>query len=234
MPKIYIFLNLILAFFKIFTKMRGMLKGLKRSFITGLIVLMPLGVTFFVIRFLLEKIGQPASVLFFGSWINNLDKQWVEFFASLLSILIVIGIITIFGWLSKFFLGKALLNFAEGLIQNIPFINTIYNTVKQIVGTIGQNKKAIFQKAVLVQFPSQGLYSIGFLTNRSKGETQEKTKENVCNVFVPTTPNPTSGFLIMVPENKLVILDMTVGDAIKLIISGGTVAPVSNKEILNQ
>lgn len=202
-----------------------MLKGLKRSFIAGLIVLMPLGVTFIVIRFLLEKIGQPASVVFFGSWLNNLDKQWIEFFASLLSILIVIGLITMFGWLSKFFLGKTFLKFTESLIQNIPFINTIYNTVKQIVDTIGQNQKAVFEKAVLVQFPSKGMYSIGFLTNRAQGEVQEKTKENVCNVFVPTTPNPTTGFLIMVPEADLVLLDMSVGDAIKLIISGGTVIP---------
>ncbi len=202
-----------------------MLKGLKRSFIAGLIVLMPLGVTFVVIRFLLEKIGQPASVLFFGSWIDSLDQRWVEFFASLLSMLIVIGLITIFGWLSKFFLGKTFLKFTESLIQNIPFINTIYNTVKQIVDTIGQNKKAVFEKAVLVQFPSEGMYSIGFLTNRSQGETQEKTKEVVCNVFVPTTPNPTTGFLIMVPENKIIALDMSVGDAIKLIISAGAVNP---------
>ncbi len=202
-----------------------MLKGLKRSFIAGLIVLMPLGVTFIVIRFLLEKIGQPASVVFFGSWLNNFDKQWLEFFASLLSILIVIGLITMFGWLSKFFLGKTFLKFTESLIQNIPFINTIYNTVKQIVDTIGQNQKAVFEKAVLVQFPSKGMYSIGFLTNRSQGEVQEKTKENVCNVFIPTTPNPTTGFLIMVPEEELVLLDMSVGDAIKLIISGGTVIP---------
>ncbi len=202
-----------------------MIKKLKRSFVTGLVVLLPLGVTFIVIKFLLEKIGQPASTLFFGSWSSLLDKQWFEIIASILSIFIVIAIITIFGWLSKFFLGKSVLKFTEGLIQNVPFINTIYNTVKQIVDTLGKNKQAVFQKAVLVHFPNETMYSIGFLTNRSVGETQEKTKETVCNVFVPTTPNPTSGFLIMVPEDKLVVLDMSVGDAIKLIISGGAVTP---------
>lgn len=202
-----------------------MIKKLKRYFMTGLVVLLPLGVTFIVIKFLLEKIGQPASTLFFGSWSSLLDKQWIEIIASVISIFIVIAIITIFGWLSKFFLGKSVLKFTEGLIQNIPFINTIYSTVKQIVDTLGKNKQAVFQKAVLVHFPNETMYSIGFLTNRSVGETQEKTKETVCNVFVPTTPNPTSGFLIMVPEDKLVVLDMSVGDAIKLIISGGAVAP---------
>lgn len=202
-----------------------MIKKLKRSFVTGLVVLLPLGVTFIVIKFLLEKVGQPASSLFFGSWSNLLDKQWIEVIASIVSIFIVIAIITLFGWLSKFFLGKSVLKFTEGLIQNIPFINTVYNTVKQIVDTLGKNKQAVFQKAVLVHFPNETMYSIGFLTNRSVGETQDKTKENVCNVFVPTTPNPTSGFLIMVPEDKLIVLDMSVGDAIKLIISGGAVTP---------
>ena len=207
-----------------------MIKKLKRFFVTGLVVLLPLGVTFIVIKFLLEKVGQPASTLFFGSWSNLLDKQWIEIIASIISIFIVIAIITVFGWLSKFFLGKSVLNLTESLIQNIPFINTIYNTVKQIVDTIGKNKQAVFQKAVLVHFPNETMYSIGFLTNRSVGETQDKTQETVCNVFVPTTPNPTSGFLIMVPEDKLIMLDMSVGDAIKLIISGGAVTPETLKK----
>ena len=205
------------------------MKTLKRSFVTGLIVLMPLGVTFIVIKFLLEKIGQPASTLFFGSWSHLLDQHWLEMIASVLSIFIVVAIITLFGWLSKFVLGKTVLRLTENLIRNIPFINTVYSTVKQIVDTLGKNKQAVFQKAVLVHFPNKDMYSIGFLTNRSIGETQEKTKEVVCNVFIPTTPNPTSGFLVMVPEEQLVPLDMSIGDAIKLIISGGAVTPESVK-----
>lgn len=201
------------------------MKDLKRSFITGLVVLMPLGVTFVVVKFLLEKVGQPASSLFFGSWSHLLDRQWMEIIASVLSIFVVIAIITAFGWLSKFVLGKAVLKLTENFIQNIPFISTVYNTVKQIVDTLGKNKQAVFQKVVLVHFPNKDMYSIGFLTSRSVGETQIKTKEVVCNVFIPTTPNPTSGFLVMVPEENIVILDMSVGDAIKLIISGGAVTP---------
>ena len=123
-----------------------MIKKLKRYFVTGLVVLLPLGVTFIVIKFLLEKIGQPASTLFFGTWSNLLDKQWIEIIASIISIFIVIAIITTFGWLSKFFLGKSVLKFTENLIQNIPFINTIYNTVKQIVDTLGKHKQAVFPR----------------------------------------------------------------------------------------
>ena len=198
---------------------------LKNAFITGLLVLMPLGITFFVAQFLLEKIGKPASSLFFAPWNSFLDSQWLGWMAEVIAVLIVILIITIFGWLSNFFFGRMCLALAERFIKRIPFISTVYNTVKPIVDTIGKNKKAVFQKAVLVRFPSDSLYSIGFLTNRAGGETQDKTKENVCNVFIPTTPNPTSGFLIMVPEEKLVALDMSVGDAVKLIISGGAVSP---------
>lgn len=208
-----------------------MLQKLKGWFVTGVLMLMPLGVTFFVIKFLLDKVGQPASVLFFGRWTHVLGQQWMGWIMDILSVLIVIAIITTFGWLSKFFFGRLLLSITEKCIKAIPIINTIYKTVQQIVETIGKNKKAVFQQAVLVPFPSQGLYSIGFLTNRSTGETQSKTTEDVYNVFVPTTPNPTSGFLIMVPEAKMVRLDMSVGDAIKLIISGGTVSPETVQKV---
>lgn len=208
-----------------------MLQKLKGWFVTGVLMLMPLGVTFFVIKFLLDKVGQPASVLFFGRWTHILGQQWMGWIMDILSVLIVIAIITTFGWLSKFFFGRLLLSITEKCIKAIPIINTIYKTVQQIVETIGKNKKAVFQQAVLVPFPSQGLYSIGFLTNRSTGETQSKTTEDVYNVFVPTTPNPTSGFLIMVPEAKMVRLDMSVGDAIKLIISGGTVSPETVQKV---
>lgn len=204
-----------------------MLKNIKRSFVTGILMLTPLGVTFVIIKFLLEKVGQPASALFFGPWNNLITKQWLQWIANITSILFVIILITLFGWLSKFFLGKSLLRFTESFIQNIPFISTIYTTVKQMVDTVSKSNQAVFQKAVLVQFPSKEIYSIGFLTNKSNGEVQTKTRETVCNVFVPTTPNPTSGFLIMVPENELIPLDMSISDAIKLIISGGTVTPTS-------
>ena len=202
-----------------------MISKIKRSFITGLIVLLPFAVTVFVIQILLEKIGQPASNLFFGPWIKSLDKQWIESILSVFSVCVVIAIITCFGWLSKYFLGKWCLNFVERLINNIPLINSVYQTVKQLVDTISQSKKSFFQQAVLVEFPSKGLYSIGFLTNNARGEVQEKTKEDVRNVFVPTTPNPTTGFLLMVPNENIVYLDMSIGEAMKIIISAGAVTP---------
>jgi uncharacterized membrane protein len=205
--------------------MTSMITKFKRSFIAGLFVLLPLGVTFFVIQILLNKVGQPASTLFFGNWIKNLDKQWVECILSLISVGIVIVFIACFGWFSQYFLGKCFLRFTERLISRVPLINSVYKTVKQLVDTLAQDKKALFQKAILVEFPRKGLYSIGFLTSDSKGEIQEKTSEEVCCVFVPTTPNPTTGFLIIVPKEHIITLDMSIGDAMKIIISGGAIVP---------
>ncbi|MDR2396666.1 MAG: DUF502 domain-containing protein [Puniceicoccales bacterium] len=202
-----------------------MIAKFKRSFITGLFVLLPLGVTFFVIQILLNKVGQPASTLFFGNWTKNLDKQWVECILDFISIGVVIVVIACFGWFSQYFLGKCFLRFTEKLISNVPLINSVYKTVKQLVDTLAQDKKTLFQKAVLVEFPRKGLYSVGFLTSDSKGEIQEKTAEEVNCVFVPTTPNPTSGFLIMVPKEHIIALDMSIGDAMKIIISGGAIVP---------
>ena len=106
-----------------------MLQKLKGWFVTGVLMLMPLGVTFFVIKFLLDKVGQPASVLFFGRWTHVFGQQWMGWIMDILSVLIVIAIITTFGWLSKFFFGRLLLSITEKCIKAIPIINTIYKTV---------------------------------------------------------------------------------------------------------
>jgi uncharacterized membrane protein len=129
------------------------------------------------------------------------------------------------GFLSKYFLGKTVIHFTEQLIARVPFVNSVYKSVKQIVETFSKNRAAVFQTTVLIEYPRQGMYAIGFLTSESQGEVQTKTKEQVVNVFLPTTPNPTSGFLLLVPRENIVFLDMSVADGMKMIISGGVVNP---------
>ena len=141
------------------------------------------------------------------------------------STIIVLIFITIIGIASKFLFAKWIINISELLINKIPGIGLVYRTVKQIVDTFSKQNKAVFQAVALVEFPRKGMYAIGFITSKAQGEVQEKTGEIVVNVFVPTTPNPTSGFLVMIPENEITYLDMSVGDAMKLIISGGAVVP---------
>ena len=203
-----------------------MLRTLRNAFIGGLILLVPLGVTLFVIQFLLNNIGATASDFFFGylkqNWGSNI---WIETLINIVSLLIVITLITIMGFLSRYFIGKWTINTTERIISRLPFINTIYNTAKQIVDTFSKQKKAVFQKTVLVEYPRKGAYALGFLTGDAKGEVQKCTGEEVLNVFVPTTPNPTSGFLLMIPREEVTFMEMSVTDGMKLIISGGAVVP---------
>jgi uncharacterized membrane protein len=142
-----------------------------------------------------------------------------------LAILIVIVLITLLGWFSQRLIGRALLNFFERIVDNVPLVRNVYNTVKQIRDTFVQQEKAVFQKSVLLEYPRKGVWVLGFLTGEGKGEIQHRTEADLLNVFIPTTPNPTSGFLLMVPRDQVHELDMTIADGMKLIISGGAVVP---------
>ena len=203
-----------------------MLRSLRNAFITGIVVILPLGVTVIVINFLLVRLGNPASQFFF--W--YLDSEWrnlpaVKFALETISIFVVFLLITILGYGSRFVLGRIILGGLERLLDRVPFINTVYRTVKQIVDTFGQQKKAVFQEVVLIEYPRKRCYALGFLTSTAMGETQARTCEHIVNVFVPTTPNPTSGFLLMLPEEDITRLQMNIADGMKLIISGGAVVP---------
>ena len=203
-----------------------MFRSLRNAFITGIVVILPLGVTFILINFLLDRLGNPASHFFF--W--YLDSEWrslpsVKFALETTSVLVVFSLITLLGYGSRFVLGRIILGGLERLLNRLPFINTVYRTVKQIVDTFGQQKKAVFQEVVLIEYPRKRCYVLGFLTSTAKGETQASTDEHIVNVFVPTTPNPTSGFLLMLPEEDIKRLQMSIADGMKLIISGGAVVP---------
>jgi len=203
-----------------------MLRSIRNAFITGIIVVLPLGVTVIVINFVLVKLGAPASALFFQFLDGGFrDLPVVRLTLELVSVVFVLLLITLLGYGSRFFIGRVFLNSFERLLNRVPFINTVYRTVKQIVDTVSAQNKAVFQEVVLIEYPRPRCYAIGFLTSTAKGEIQEVTGEHIVNVFVPTTPNPTSGFLLMLPETDLTRLNMTVADGMKLIISGGAVVP---------
>ena len=199
---------------------------LRAAFIAGLFMLAPLAVTFIVASWLLQQVGGRFRNYFFfyvpGEWLANpnLAPLW-----NLASTLIVIVLITALGFFSRWVMGKYFGGVAERFISNIPGVSAIYSTVKQIVTTFSSSNRSVFSKVVLIQFPRKGVYSIGFLTNEAQGEVQAKTAEHVWTIFVPTTPNPTSGYLAMVPRPEIIELDMSIGDGMKLVISGGTVIP---------
>lgn len=208
-------------------------KKFRNAFISGLMLLAPVGVTIFVINFLINLLGKPSSQLFFF-FIDEqiLDRYpWMNVVLVVVSAAIVVILITLFGWLSQFLIAKFFMGWFERFMTSVPLVRSVYLTVKQIVDTFSKSNKAMFNTTVLVEYPRKGVYVIGFLTGEGKGEIQERTKSFLLNIFVPTTPNPTSGFLLLVPREEVIILDMSVADGMKAIISGGAVMPDWKKKL---
>ncbi|MDQ8186941.1 DUF502 domain-containing protein [Pelagicoccus sp. SDUM812002] len=205
-----------------------MLARLRKSFFSGLILLAPIGITFFVFNWLVIKVGgnvkEPILKLLLIPE-NLVSRESLTLVWDTLATIIVLLAITLLGFLSRYFIAKYLFSIGERFLNNVPIINTVYTSVKQIVDTFSSQNRAVFQKVVLVEFPKEGCHALGFLTGDGKGEVQHKTDDFLQNVFVPTTPNPTSGFLVMMRKEDIQVLDMTVGQGMKLIISGGAVAP---------
>lgn len=203
-----------------------MFKSLRTNFFSGLILLLPLGVTVMFVNFLMEKIGARTSNLFFWFIDPAIRQQaWVQAALDITSILVIVLGLCLVGWISRYFLGRFVVGLAESIIHRVPGINSLYKTVKQIVDTFSKQSKAVFQEVVLVEYPRPNCWALGFLTSTAEGEVQSKTGAKVVNIFVPTTPNPTSGFLLMLPETDIIHLEMTVSEGMKLVISGGAVVP---------
>jgi uncharacterized membrane protein len=199
---------------------------LRNAFFSGVILVAPLAFTIFVFVKVFVFVGGAFRPLFFVFVPNALrDRPSLETVWDGLATLIVMLLVTLLGYASRYVFGKYFFSIGHRFIQSIPGVSAVYNTVRQIVNTFSSQGRHIFNKVVLVEFPRRGCWTIGFLTNMEQGEAQVKTQEEVWTVFVPTTPNPTSGFLLMVPRLDAVELDMTVGDGMKMIISGGAVVP---------
>lgn len=212
-----------------------MFKKLGNYLLAGTVILLPIAVTVFLLMFLVRHLGTPATDILVRPVLDAFDKALPnsQFGAAVLdcaSTVLVLVLVAAIGALSRFFMARALIGLSERAINKIPGVGLVYRTVKQIVDTFSKNNKAVFQYAVLVEFPRRDAYSVGFVTGECGGEIGSKTGAEFVNVFVPTTPNPTSGFLMMIDKREITRLDMTVGEAMKLIISGGAVVPPWNAE----
>jgi uncharacterized membrane protein len=195
----------------------------RNAFLSGALLLAPLIVTIWAFKTIIDVVGGTFRPLYEHTLPESLQRiplLW-DFLATLVVLLLVTGL----GYLSSYVLGKYFLSVAERAIQRIPGIGTVYLSVKQIVATFGTQNRNLFNKVVLVEFPRKGIWTIGFLTNKQQGEPQTRAGAETWTVFVPTTPNPTSGFLVMLPQQEILELEMSVGDGMKMIISGGAVVP---------
>ncbi len=190
------------------------LAKLRNYFITGIVVLVPIGITLYLTKFFVSissKLIPPG--------IN--PNNYLPFAIPGLEIFLSIIFITIVGGLSLSFIGKKILQIFNDLLKKIPILRTIYSAIGQMTETLAP-KSGSKKSVVLVEYPRKGSWAVGFATKDNKGEISEKTKTQLVNVFVPTTPNPTSGFLLMFPKNEIIYLDMSFEEASKFIVSAGT------------
>ena len=192
---------------------------LRNYFITGVVVLIPIGITLYLTLFLIK-----ISSKLIPKEIN--PNNYLPFSIPGLEILLSIIFIIFIGWLSLSFLGKRLLKLVNDLFKRIPILRTIYSSILQMTETFSQNTKKNKKNVVLVEYPRKGCWAVGFATKDNKGEISKKTNKDLVNVFVPTTPNPTSGFLLMFPRDEIIFLDMGFEQASKFIVSAGSTNPV--------
>lgn len=194
---------------------------IKRNFLAGLLVLLPISLTIYVIVFLFKLVDRFLDYL--PTKYN--PQTYLPFHVPGLGFILLVFIIFFIGLLARNYIGHKLVDMWEQLVRRIPFIRSIYIATKQLAETIFLKTNTNLKRVVLVEYPRKGLYVLGFTTGITKGEIQEKTHKKVINVFIPTTPNPTSGFYLLVPEEDLKYLEMAVEDAFKLLISGGIITP---------
>ncbi len=200
-------------------KRRGIsiLGRLRNYFITGIVVLVPIGITLYLTRFFISISSKLIP--------NELNpNSYLPFAIPGLEILLAIIFITIIGSLSLSFIGKKILKIFNDILKRIPILRTIYSAIGQMTETLAP-KKGSKKSVVLVEYPRKGSWAVGFATRENDGEISKKTNTNLINVFVPTTPNPTSGFLLMFPKDEVIYLDMTFEEASKFIVSAGTSDP---------
>lgn len=193
---------------------------MKQIFLTGLAVIIPIGLTLYVIIFLISSADNLLKIVpakyhpdaLFGFHIPGLG------------VILTVILIFISGLVTKSFLGRKIIKGGEDLVERVPFVGSIYQGIKKVSDGMLTDRKTSFKKVVLVEFPRKGIYTIGFITGIPGGEIERKSGQRCFGVFLPTTPNPTSGYLIVVPENELIQIDMTIEDALTYIISLGMVA----------
>ncbi len=211
-----------------------MFKNLKRRirniFITGILITVPVAFTLFILNFLFKLLDDLVVPWFIKTLIEIGTPLPENFRLPGLGLILIVLLIFVIGVLTKSFLGGKLVQLGEMIVDRIPVVRTLYTGAKQVVTTIAEADTKAFRKVVLVEFPRKGIYSVGFITGTTKGEVQELTDANLVNVFVPTTPNPTSGFLVFVANEDIIDLTMTVEDGIKFIISVGIVTPEYHQE----
>lgn len=209
----------------VFMKLGGKLRA---YLFTGILVTAPVMITFFVAYKLIVFIDVAVNRVLPPQFKPD---NFLPFTVPGLGIIILVVALTLIGMFAAGFLGKFFLRLGEWIVYKMPFISSVYSVLKQIFETFLSNKSNAFKQVVLLEYPRKGIWILGFVSTDTEGEVKEHLQTEMINVFIPTTPNPTSGFLIFVPKSDVVPLDMSVEDGIKFVISGGIVSPEEHKKL---
>lgn len=196
---------------------------LRNYFLAGVLVTAPIAITLYLTYSFLSAIdGKVRHIIPFE---RLFPPEYQEIAVPGLGIFFAIIFFILVGWFARNFLGRLIIRFSEYVVHRLPVISSLYGAIKQILETVMASKSQAFREVVMLEYPRKGVWSIGFVTGTTKGEVQAATKNETLNVFVPTTPNPTSGYLLFVPKKELKFLSMTVEEGVKLVVSAGIITP---------
>ncbi len=199
---------------------------IRAYFFTGILVTAPVAITFYIAYKLIFFIDRSVNKMIPPQLRERIDEQ-LPFSIPGLGVILLVLLLILIGMFAAGFLGKFFLKLGEWIVYKMPFISSVYSLLKQVFETFLSNKNQAFSKVVLLEYPRKGIWILGFVSTETTGEVAGKVNDKMLNVFIPTTPNPTSGFLIFVPKKDTIELNMTVEEGIKFVISGGLVDPES-------
>jgi len=195
---------------------------MRAYFFAGILITAPISISLYLAWLLINFVDDTVTPLI---PIKYNPETYLPFALPGLGLVVLIVVLTFTGAVTAGFLGRFFIRLSEQMLSRMPVVRSVYNAVKQILETVLAQQSNAFREAVLVEYPRRGLWAIAFITGKTEGEVQNLTEEDTINIFLPTTPNPTSGFLLFVPKEDLIRLDMSVEEAIKMVISGGIVTP---------
>ena len=201
---------------------RGLLARLRTYFLTGIVVSAPVGITIWLIWLFVAFVDDTVVPLIPDAY-NPSDVIGVS--VPGIGVIVVLLVVTIIGFLVTNFFGRFMIKLGENLVSRVPVVRTIYGVLKQIFDAVLAQSEGAFREVILIEYPRKGIWVLGFVTSNTQGEIRRVMADEMVNVFLPTTPNPTSGFLLFVPRKDCITLNMTVEEGVKLVISGGIVSP---------
>ncbi len=205
----------------------GVLPRLRRYLLTGILVTAPITITVYLTYIFLTYVDSKVGKVLPDDWYEALYGHTT---IPGLGLIIAIAFFIIIGWFATNFLGRMFIKLSEYIVDKMPVVRSLYGAIKQIFETIMASQSSAFREVVMLEYPRKGIWSIGFVTGTSEGEVQYHTDQETVNVFVPTTPNPTSGYLLFVPKSELKYLKMSVEEGVKLVVSAGIITPSTELE----